>query len=69
METAAVKEFFTVKDIQQIMNLTRSTAYVLVNSQVFPVIRIGRVIRVSREAFELWLSNAASPNNPKGDRI
>ena len=52
-------EYLTVKDVQQILKLTRSTAYTLVNAQVFPVVRIGRVIRVPKSSFEQWLANAA----------
>ena len=52
------KEFLTVKDIQAKLSLTRSTAYSLVNSEVFPVLRVGKVIRVPRKNFEEWLSQA-----------
>ena len=52
------KEFLTVKDIQDKLSLTRSTAYTLVNSEVFPVLRVGKVIRIPRKTFEEWLAQA-----------
>lgn len=46
---------YTVKDVQRIMNISRNTAYQLVKSGAFSVIKLGDTYRVSREVFETWL--------------
>ena len=47
---------YTVRDIQEILKISRTAAYQLVDGTHFPVKRIGRTIRVSKEAFEKWMS-------------
>ena len=44
-----------VSHIQQIMGISKVSAYELVHSENFPVIRYGRLIRVSKRAFFDWL--------------
>lgn len=44
-----------VSHIQQIMGISKVSAYGLVHSEGFPVIRHGRLIRVSKRAFFDWL--------------
>lgn len=46
----------TVKDVQELTQLGRSTVYELIRSGVLPIVRIGRSIRVRREALETWLA-------------
>lgn len=50
-----MKQMLKVKDIQHICNISRSEAYKLVNSGEFPIVRIGRAIRIPRLKFEEWL--------------
>ena len=47
---------YTVKDIQKILKISRTAAYALVEGKHFPVKRIGRSIRVSKEAFDKWMN-------------
>lgn len=47
-------EYYTVKDIQEIMQLSNGTVYNLVNSDGFPKIKIGRIIRIPKKEFEKW---------------
>lgn len=49
---------YTVKDIQKILKISKTTAYALVNSNAFPVKHIGYSIRVSKEVFEKWLNES-----------
>ena len=49
------KRTYTVEDIQSILGVTRTTAYRLVNSNQFRIIKIGRSIRIPVKAFEEWL--------------
>ena len=47
---------YTVEDISIILGIGRSTAYKLAKSGAFKTIRIGNVIRISRQSFEEWLA-------------
>jgi excisionase family DNA binding protein len=44
-----------VSDVQRILGIARVTAYELVQREGFPVVRVGRAIRVPRDAFLRWL--------------
>lgn len=50
-----MKPMLKVKDIQRILSISRSEAYNIVNSGEFPIVRIGRAIRIPQESFENWL--------------
>jgi excisionase family DNA binding protein len=50
------KDVLDVEDIQSLLGIGRSKAYELVNSGQFHVVRIGRLIKVSRTVFEAWLN-------------
>ena len=47
---------YTVKDIQNTLKISKTAAYALVDGTNFPVKRIGKAIRISKEVFENWLS-------------
>ena len=49
------KRAYTVEDIQNILGLSRASAYRLMKSNQFHVVRIGSQIRVPVKAFEEWL--------------
>ena len=51
---------YTVSDIQRILRISRTAAYALVNSGLFPVIRIGKSIRVSKVVFDNWMNSQAA---------
>lgn len=46
---------YTVKDIQSILKISKNTAYTLIQSGAFPVLRIGRTYRIPAEGFDAWL--------------
>ncbi|HPX69559.1 MAG TPA: helix-turn-helix domain-containing protein [Bacillota bacterium] len=46
---------YKVSDIETILQLSRTKAYALVNQGLFPVIRIGKVIRIPAELFDNWM--------------
>ena len=46
---------YTVADIAAILGIGKSSAYKLANSGEFQTLRIGNVIRISRESFADWL--------------
>ncbi len=56
------KPVFNVEDIRKYLGIGRNAAYVLVMSEGFPAIRIGKTIRIPREAFLRWLDSQANSN-------
>jgi len=50
----------TVKDIQRLLRISRAKAYDLTHKAGFPCVRIGRTIRIPRDAFLAWLTAQAS---------
>ncbi len=48
-------KFLTVKDIMQILQISRSKAYSLMNTANFPSIKIGKCLRISENDFFSWL--------------
>lgn len=51
----AGKRTYTVNEIQDILGISRNTAYALIKRGEFRSIRIGSHIRVSRKSFDTWL--------------
>jgi excisionase family DNA binding protein len=49
----------TMGDIQRTMRVAKKTAYDPAHRDGFPAIRLGRTIRVPREAFLRWLDQQA----------
>jgi hypothetical protein len=47
------------KHIQSVLGLSRLKTYEVMHSAGFPVMRFGRVIRVSKAAFFRWLDEQA----------
>lgn len=49
------KRTYTVNEIQDILEISRPTAYALVKRNLFRSIRIGGQIRISKKSFDEWL--------------
>ena len=49
-----------VTDIQGIMGISRASAYELVHTPGFPVVRSGRLIKISKKAFFNWLDSGGN---------
>jgi len=47
---------YEVKDIMQIMRISRNTAYKLIQQEGVPYIRIGGRYKIPAERFHKWLS-------------
>lgn len=54
---AQQKRCYTVFEIAQILNISRTSAYELVKNGPFKTIRIGSSIRISKDSFDSWLEN------------
>lgn len=48
----------TVKDVQGILRIGQVSAYSLVRSNVFPVVRIGKSYRIPKDTFVSWMQTA-----------
>lgn len=49
----------TVNEMAKILGIGRSSAYELCRQQEFPVIRIGKCIRISKKALLDWIERAS----------
>jgi excisionase family DNA binding protein len=54
-----------VEDVQRALLISRLKAYELVHQQGFPTVRIGRAIRVPRDAFLRWLEFQAGQDRAR----
>lgn len=52
-----MKKLLTAKDISTMLQISRSKAYSLMNSNSFPSIKIDKCLRVLEEDFFVWLKN------------
>ena len=57
------KRTYTVDEIQDILSISRPTAYNLVKSNVFRSVRVGGHIRISKKSFDEWLDQQLDPEN------
>ena len=49
------KRVYTVDEIQDILGISRTTAYNLVKTKEFHSVRVGGHIRISKKSFDEWL--------------
>ncbi len=59
-----VKRVYDVSDIQKILNIGRSKTYEFLdetytNQKPFTVLRIGKLYKVPKEPFDLWVSGGS----------
>jgi excisionase family DNA binding protein len=52
---SCAKRVYTVEDIQEILGVSKTTAYNLASSGEFRCIKVGGQYRVSKKSFDLWL--------------
>ena len=48
---------YTVEEIAAILNIGRTTAYLLVKEGQFKIVRTGNAIRISKKSFDEWLDS------------
>lgn len=51
------KRTYTVDEIQDILGISRTSAYNLVKKKFFHSVRIGGSIRISKKSFDEWLDH------------
>lgn len=52
-------EVLTVKELQPYLQISRTKAYQLVNTPSFPVLRIGKSIRIPKDQLDEWIRENA----------
>ena len=53
---------YTCEEIQDILKISRTTAYRLIRTQVFHTVRIGGQYRISKKSFDNWLEKEGGQN-------
>ena len=54
--------YYTITEVSQMLRLSRTKTYEMARDGSFPVVQIGRVLRVPVSKFQLWLnSNMVCP--------
>jgi excisionase family DNA binding protein len=59
----------TVRDVEAELQLGRTRTYELLRSGEIPVIRIGRVLRVPRDALHRWIDTKCLTKPPGADDV
>lgn len=54
------QEILTVEEMRQILKIGTNSAYNLIHSGSFPVIKIGQTYRIPAEPFYAWLENPSA---------
>ncbi len=49
------KKVYSVDDLMEILNISRSTAYILIKKNLFRSVKIGNQLRISKASFDEWL--------------
>ena len=52
---AKEKRTYSIDEIQQILDISRSTAYLLIKRKLFKSVKVGKQIRISKKSFDEWL--------------
>ena len=60
--TAQVKRCYTVKDLQEILEISRPTVYELLKRHEFRWIQVGKNYRISKKSFDEWLDQKMENN-------
>ena len=53
------KRSYTLREIQDILGISRGTVYILLRRNLFHYVKIGNRIRVSKKSFDEWLDGNA----------
>lgn len=47
-------EYYTIKDVMDMLGVSKGTAYKIAELDGVPTIRIGRIIRIEKKGFDRW---------------
>lgn len=54
-----MKEFYTIKEIMEQLQISRNTAYKVIQDETFPKITVGSQIRIPKDEFEDWVKHSS----------
>ena len=54
------KRCYTVKELQEILGISRPTVYELLKMEVFSWVKIGTTYRISKNSFDKWFDEQVS---------
>ena len=57
--TTQEKRCYTVKDLQEILEISRPTVYELLKRHEFRWIQVGKNYRISKKSFDEWLDKGS----------
>jgi len=57
LKTAQNKKSYSVAEIQQILGISRPTAYALIKKDLFQSVSMGNGIRIVKSSFDDWLDS------------
>ena len=60
--TTQEKRCYTVKDLQEILEISRPTVYELLKRHEFRLIHVGKNYRISKKSFDEWLDQKMENN-------
>ena len=60
-DVASLPPVLTVMEMARVLRIGRSSAYELVRTGVVPCVRVGKLVRIPRDAFLLWLESEKPP--------
>lgn len=49
------KKVYSVDDLMEILDISRSTAYILIKKNLFRSVKVGNQLRISKASFDEWL--------------
>lgn len=52
-----MQKLLTISDVAEILGISKATAKIWASKRVFPVVKVGRLIRISPQALEHWIMN------------
>lgn len=61
-QDAMNKRTYEVKEIAQILGISRTTAYKVIREGYFQSVRVGSCIRISKASFDHWLDSHQERN-------
>ena len=56
------KRAYSVDDIMAILDISRSSAYILIKKNLFRSVKIGNQLRISKASFDEWLDKGVIVN-------
>ena len=62
-------QVYTVKDICEILSISKPTAYKLITNAPFRVVKVCDKYRIPKESFDKWLCNNACLTKTEGSGI